>query len=119
MQILSTTGSENGLCYGLNWIPGKVNKIKTKNLILPHVGWNDVIFTSNNKILDNKKSDTFYFTHSYAFKCTDKKNILATTFYGEKFNSAINKNNIYGVQFHPEKSKDNGLFFLKKFFELN
>ena len=118
MQVLSTTGSENGLSYGLNWIPGKVNKIKCKNIILPHVGWNDVNFKKHSKFLADIKLNTFYFTHSYAFKCLNKSNILGSTFYGKTFDSIINKNNVYGVQFHPEKSQKSGLSFLKNFFKL-
>ena len=118
MQILSTTGSEHGLCKGLDWISGKVDKIKNKGLTLPHVGWNEVDFKQNNKLPYNKSSNAFYFTHSYAFKCLNKKNVLGTTCYGEVFDSAINKDNIYGVQFHPEKSQKNGLAFLKKFLNL-
>ena len=118
MQILSTTGLEHGLCNGLNWIPGTVSKIKSKNLILPHVGWNEVRFKQKNRVLTNEKFNTFYFTHSYAFKSSDKTSVLGSTFYGENFDSVVNKNNIYGVQFHPEKSQTNGLFFLKNFFNL-
>ena len=118
MQILSTTGSEHGQYSGLDWIPGSVNKIDTKKLILPHVGWNDVVFKQNNKIIKNKNLNTFYFTHSYAFKCLNKKNVLGTTFYGKVFDTIINKDNIYGVQFHPEKSQTNGLFLLKNFLNL-
>ena len=118
MQILSTAGFEHGLCNGLDWIPGNVNKIDNKKLVLPHVGWNDVVVKQKNKILKNKNLNIFYFTHSYAFKCSDKKNVLGTTFYGKVFDSMINKDNIYGVQFHPEKSQVNGLFFLKNFLSL-
>ena len=96
---------------------GKVNKIKCKNIVLPHVGWNDVNFKKHSKFLTNIKFNTFYFTHSYAFKCFDKSNVLGSTFYGETFHSIINKNNVYGVQFHPEKSEKSGLSFLKNFFK--
>jgi len=118
MQILSTMGTEHGTSNGLNWIPGKVYKIKKKNLILPHVGWNEVNFSKDNKLMVNKKDNTFYFTHSYIFKTKNKKSVLGKTFYGENFDSIIGRDNIYGVQFHPEKSQKNGLKLLQNFFNL-
>ena len=118
MQILSSEGTEHGKSIGLNWIPGKVDKIKKKDLILPHVGWNEVNFSKDNKLMISKEDNIFYFTHSYIFKAKNKKNVLGKTFYGENFDSIIGKDNIYGVQFHPEKSQKNGLKLLQNFFNL-
>ena len=76
-------------------------------------------FKKHSKFLTNIKFNTFYFTHSYAFKCSDKSNVLGSTFYGETVHSIINKNNVYGVQFHPEKSSVIGEQILKNFIDIN
>ena len=98
-----------------------MKEIKISVVGLGTVGSN-VIKSIENKSYEiiqktNIKFNTFYFTHSYAFKCFDKSNVLGSTFYGETFHSIINKNNVYGVQFHPEKSEKSGLSFLKNFFK--
>ena len=87
------------------------------NLKLPHMGWNNVKLKKNlfNKSLFFKEKDDFYFVHSYYFDCFDKENIIATTNYGINFPSIIGKENIYGVQFHPEKSSEQGLELIKNF----
>ena len=118
MQILSTTGEENSISKGLDLIKGHVKKMKTKPYKLPHIGWNTVNLKKNKifKDLDNKKD--FYFIHSFYFKCEDKTNVIATTKYNQEFASIINRENIYGFQFHPEKSLTNGLKLLKNFLDL-
>ena len=116
MQLFADIGYENLLnTKGLSFIPGEIKKLNT-NLKLPHIGWNevkikkdDVIFS---KIEDNKD---FYFVHSYYFECKKIENILSTTNYGYEFPSVVRKNNIFGVQFHPEKSLKNGIQLLKNF----
>ena len=94
-------------------------------LTLPHMGWNQVdIWPGNEKSeklckgFHNDGSSHFYFVHSYIFKCEDSKNILMTSYYAEKFTCAINKENIFGTQFHPEKSGENGLKLIKNFIEI-
>ena len=91
-----------------------VNKLK-----LPHMGWNNikVINKSYQMEFSTKKKD-FYFVHSYFFDCLDEKNIVATTDYNLNFPSIVAKENIYGVQFHPEKSSDQGLELIKNFISL-
>lgn len=118
MQILSTLGYEPEEVRGLNLIEGTVKRIKT-NLELPHVGWNGVFFNKSNDLLKNIPSGTdFYFTHSYEFNLADAENQIGETHYDKKIVSIINKKNIYGVQFHPEKSQNAGLKLLKNFSQL-
>ena len=115
MQILSNYGNENGEHDGLSLIEGSVEKILTKN-ILPHVGWNSLEIKSNNQILNGIRNNTdFYFTHSYSFKLKNKSQEIASTNYGVEFPSLINKDNIYGVQFHPEKSQIAGEKLIENF----
>ena len=117
MQILSTYGYEFKKSVGLNWINGIVKKIDT-NLKLPHVGWNNIKLLNNSSIVNSlEKSPDFYFLHSYIFFPQDNSNIISTTEYGTNFPSIINYKNIFGFQFHPEKSQINGKIILKNFFE--
>lgn len=119
MQILSSFGYENRKTNGLNIIEGVVEKINTKLLPLPHVGWNNIEIIKNDEIFNGIESLLdFYFVHSYRFKVKNKEHSLAETNYGEKFSSVIKKDNVYGVQFHPEKSQSYGLKFLSNFLKL-
>ena len=118
MQILSTFGYENEKAKGLNLIPGNVISLKTDNEKndLPHIGWNSVRLLKKNKLLQNIKDlSDFYFVHSYHFELDDASNSLAKTQYLQEFNSIINYKNIFGAQFHPEKSQKNGLWLLHNF----
>jgi len=118
MQVLSNSGNENGEHKGLSLISGKVEKIDTDN-ILPHVGWNSLNIKLQHKILEGIKNNTdFYFTHSYYYKLIDSSNEVANTDYGTKFPSVINKDRIYGVQFHPEKSQIAGEKLIENFLNL-
>ena len=116
MQILSDRGFESGLINGLGLISGEVVKIEqVNNRKVPHLGWNDVLFTRNHACLEELNNKDFYFIHSFHFKVDAKCNVLATTNYdGEILVSAVNKDNIYGFQFHPEKSQKAGLSLLNK-----
>ena len=115
MQMLAEIGEENGTHDGLGWIDGRIRKLPEDNLKLPHMGWNVVIPTNSkyNNLITAK--DDYYFIHSFYFDCANKDNILAETKYGTNFASIVGKENIYGVQFHPEKSSSQGLNLLKKF----
>ena len=114
MQMLANKSEEKGLHQGLGWIEGKIKKLPDTNLKMPHMGWNIVKPTTHNNNLI-KKPDDYYFVHSYYFECAQKENILAETQYGINFSSIVAKENIYGVQFHPEKSSSQGLNLIKKF----
>ena len=114
MQLMSAVGHEYETTDGFGWLPGEVIKIETE-LKLPHMGWNLATPTNSkyNNLISNKND--YYFVHSYYFDCTNKDNILAETKYGTNFASIVGKENIYGVQFHPEKSSSQGLNLLKEF----
>ena len=115
MQMLAKISEENGDHEGLGWIDGQIKLLPGDNLKLPHMGWNLVIPTNSkyNNLISTKND--YYFVHSYYFDCADKDNILAETKYGTNFASIVGKENIYGVQFHPEKSSSQGLNLLKEF----
>ena len=118
MQLLATDSEENGKHKGLNWIPGHIKKLPKKNLKMPHMGWNEVI---PKKTLEKNfyiEENNYYFVHSYYFECEDINNILAYTNYGIDFASIVSKENIYGVQFHPEKSSNQGLNLIKNFIQI-
>lgn len=116
MQLF-TKFSEEGNAKGLGWIDAKTIKLNLgENFRIPHMGWNNMKIEKNNKIFSGlNKEDCFYFVHSFHVNCENKEDILGITEYGKKFVSAIQKGNIFGVQFHPEKSHDAGLEILKNF----
>jgi len=119
MQMLAKS-SDEGKLPGLGWIDALVKKFDEKSIKyathLPHMGWNDVEPIKENKILKSLEKDAkFYFLHSYYFQCNDHEDSIAVSDYGIKFSCAINKENIYGVQFHPEKSHKYGIQILKNF----
>lgn len=119
MQIISTFGEEFGINFGLNWIPGVVRKLQTTTNILPHIGWNNIKIEKKNEILNNiDENSDFYFLNSFCFVPNDKKYVLASTYYDENFTSIINKDNIFGVQFHPEKSQKSGIQIISNFLKL-
>ncbi len=122
MQILALR-SEEGNLPGLGWINGEVKKFDEYKIIskphLPHMGWNTVNFSDNLDIFSGLDQNCrFYFLHSYYFQCNNNENSIATTEYGINYSSVIKEDNIYGVQFHPEKSHLNGIRILKNFAEL-
>ena len=119
MQLLANISYENGKHKGLGWIEGQIKKLPANNLKLPHMGWNDVeIINNDNKLVQEKELNEYYFVHSYFFDCEHNKNIVGKTDYGINFTSFISKENIYGVQFHPEKSSKQGLELIKNFLKL-
>ncbi|MDA7700013.1 imidazole glycerol phosphate synthase subunit HisH [Candidatus Pelagibacter sp.] len=119
MQVLATMGFENGKENGLNLIPGNIEKMKETKLKLPHIGWNEIEISKESPILKDIKNQTdFYFVHSYKFVCEDNDDILTTTKYEDTFVSSVCKKNIFGVQFHPEKSLTAGLQLIKNFIDI-
>ena len=118
MQLLADTGFEGGETRGLGLIPGKVERLKPDNIKLPHMGWNSVhVNISSDVVTMDFDGLDFYFIHSYQFITTDEKYSVATTEHGDTFTSIVRNNNIYGFQFHPEKSQKAGLELLKSFLE--
>jgi glutamine amidotransferase len=118
MQLLASIGHEFVKTEGLGWIPGEVVYLESKDPSerIPHVGWNEVDFQTDSPLFTGIKSGSdFYFVHSYRFHVENKENILTTTPYCGSFVSAVVDNNIFGVQFHPEKSQKVGFLFLKNF----
>ena len=116
LQIMARR-SEEGKTKGLGWLDGDVKLIKkTENLPLPHMGWNKILINKNDvSILEGTHDKSFYFLHSYCLKMDSLDGIIATSEYGDLIVSAVNKNNIYGCQFHPEKSHSAGLKVLENF----
>ncbi len=122
MQIMATS-SEEGVKPGLNWIKGVVKKIDAAKLAhkptTPHMGWNQVSSKKDVEIfagIDYEQG--FYFLHSYYFACANDDDILAVSEYAGEFSCAVHRDNIYGFQFHPEKSLLNGVCLLKNFANL-
>ena len=119
-QILFSRSNEHGNCSGLDLIKGNFINFKDENkkIRVPHVGWNECKILNKNKLFHNIEDNSdFYFTHSYYLKNYNIENVITKTMYDLKFVSSINKKNIYGVQFHPEKSQLNGLKIIKNFYE--
>ena len=117
MQILADKGFEFGEHEGLGWIEGTVRKLKAK--VLPHIGWNNIQIKKQTPIFLNLKNvDDFYFVNSYAFNVKDKNLIISETNYETTFCSAVQKENIFGVQFHPEKSQKTGQQLIHNFLKL-
>ncbi len=119
MQLL-TNSSEEGKEDGLGWVDAKTIKLdlEDKNLSVPHMGWNKTKPVNTNNLFKNLGDNRFYFVHSYHVVCNDEQNILATASHGQTFSCSIHKDNIYGVQFHPEKSHKFGMQLLKNFGEI-
>lgn len=118
MQILSSVGFEKEKTSGLNLIEGEVRNI---NALKPeydcHVGWNNISVIREDKLFnDINLNCEFYFDHSYYFKSFNQEEVLCETFFTERFSSGIIKNNLIGLQFHPEKSHDNGIKILENFY---
>jgi imidazole glycerol-phosphate synthase subunit HisH len=122
MQILATLGTEFQDSSGLDYIHGKILKIPAEkyDLRLPHIGWNEVVQEKECPLFsDIDNSASFYFAHSYHFVPNDKDSLVAICCYGENVTACIAKDNCYGVQFHPEKSQNNGLKLLENFIKVS
>jgi glutamine amidotransferase len=124
MQLMATRGLEHGIHAGLNWIEGEVVPMKPsgKTLKIPHMGWNELVFPSPGEqdnrhfvLRNTKTAEDFYFVHSFMFKCEYRHHILALTDYGGHFPAMVGRDNMVGVQFHPEKSQGAGLRLISDF----
>lgn len=114
MQLLFDKSYENGEYKGLSLIPGEVVRFKVTGLKVPHMGWNNII-TKECALFPESSNKYVYFVHSYHASGVPEENIITETDYGYRFISGVMKDNVYGVQFHPEKSGDTGLEILKRF----
>lgn len=113
MQVFLNT-SEEGSIDGLGWVNGSVRKF-LPNKRIPHMGWNKIVVENKHNILNNIENDEFYFLHSYYCEVKNSKKVCTYTNYFENFCSIFIDNNIYGIQFHPEKSHDSGKSLIKNF----
>jgi len=121
LQMFADVGYEESETKGLGWIPGKVTKIDNQNgkYKLPHIGWNQINIVKDSKILkDIENNSHMYFVHSYEFVPNDKKVISSTTAYSSNIVCSVEKENVFGTQFHPEKSDKFGLSLIKNFINL-
>lgn len=119
MQLLMD-GSEEGALPGLGLVPGRVYRFpRVGGLKVPHMGWNHAYPTKDSPLFSRGSGETsrYYFVHSYYAKCEELTDVAATTNYGLEFASAFTRNNILGVQFHPEKSHRFGMSLLRRFLE--
>jgi glutamine amidotransferase len=121
MQLM-TRGSEEGSLEGLGWFEADTIKFDQKidqNIRIPHMGWNNVFPLKHKEMfLEIIQETRFYFVHSYYVRADNTADVLTITKHGIEFHSAIQKDNIFGVQFHPEKSHKFGIHFMKSFIEL-
>lgn len=119
MQLLFEESDEFGATPGLGLLRGKVRRF-SNDLVVPHVGWNRVTARQSHALLSAVPQDAFfYFVHSYYCEPVEKSQVAGETEYGVRYASVVAKENICGVQFHPEKSQDAGLLLLKNFARLN
>ena len=121
LQMFADIGYEEIETKGLGWIPGKVSKIDNENgkYKLPHIGWNQLNIVKDSKIFDGLENNShMYFVHSYEFIPEDKNVITGTTDYSTNIICAVEKDNIFGTQFHPEKSDNSGLKIINNFINL-
>lgn len=122
MQMMASY-SEEGCSEGLGWIKATVKKFDESKINqvtrLPHMGWNDVMPITQNHLFNRlEKNAIFYFLHSYYFECENSEDIVAVSDYGIEFSCAVNYQNVYGIQFHPEKSHSYGEILLDNFAKL-
>lgn len=118
MQVMSKIGHEGGHFEGLGWFDAEVIKLhpSDKKLRVPHVGWTDIEYNKQSPLFAGLNgTPDFYFVHSYYVKCSDEKDVDASYDFGHKVTASIRKNNIFGTQFHPEKSQEHGLRILENF----
>jgi glutamine amidotransferase len=120
MQLLASVGEEHRVCTGLGFIPGRVTLLKPGELRIPHIGWNDTVSARRSVLLGEPgTTDCFYYVHSFHFVPENPADRTLTCDYGQPFVSGVERGNVFGVQFHPEKSHGNGLKLLRRFTEMS
>jgi glutamine amidotransferase len=122
MQLMATEGHEKGVWPGFNWILGPVTRLEPRGgLKVPHMGWNTLTFTRPHKLLegipDGEDGLHAYFVHSYHLACADDRELFATAEYGQAVTACVGRDNMFGTQFHPEKSQTLGLTLIENFLE--
>lgn len=116
MQVLATRGLEFGDFEGLGWLPGTVERLDPGSMPLPHIGWNNTAAARECPLLAGLgAAPDFYFVHSFTMKPSDPSHVAALTSYGTDFCSMVQHRNLFGVQFHPEKSQRAGARLIKNF----
>jgi glutamine amidotransferase len=122
MQLLASIGTEHGDTEGLSFVKGKSIRMETngdQSLRIPHIGWNDVEITPESRLFAGMKNpQAFYFVHSYVLDADDKQLVTSVCNHGMNFAASVERENIFGVQFHPEKSHKAGLAVLRNFVNL-
>jgi len=119
-QAFLQRGTEDGRSFGLGWIPGEVVEISrtSSEILIPHVGWQETLFLHPTDVLTTYKPNaTYYYTHSFKMILEDQRSVLAVCDYGQSITAVYRHKNIIGVQFHPEKSHNDGIELLKWFLE--
>ena len=122
MQLMATEGHEKGSYAGLSWIMGPVVRLEPRGgLKVPHMGWNTLRFTNPHKLLanipDGESGLHAYFVHSYHLAPTDDRQLFAVADYGQQVTACVGRDNMFGTQFHPEKSQTLGLTMIENFLE--
>ncbi len=116
MQLLASRGHEFGEAPGLDWIGGDIRRFDLPHQFrVPHIGWNEVSAVNDHPVFQSVKGGAYYFVHSFHFDPENKSDVAAVCDYGGPFVAAVARDNMVGVQFHPEKSQDAGIAFLKDF----
>jgi imidazole glycerol-phosphate synthase subunit HisH len=120
MQLIASFSEEHGHHEGLGWIQGKVTKLNSKGLPLPHIGWNDVTIVDHKGLCEGMGAEeAFYFIHSFVFRPEDSSVITGLCSHGETFTASVSSGNIHATQYHPEKSHKKGLKLLTNFIRLD
>jgi len=120
MQLMFSVSEEGGIHQGLDWIKGRVIRFPDQpGLRVPHMGWNELTFTRHHKLtVDVENGSDVYFLHSFHCACEHFEDVLATSHHGLRFTAMIARDNLYGIQFHPEKSQHPGLTMLRNFAQM-
>lgn len=119
MQLMCKSSEENGMFEGLGWLDATVTRFPTRpGLKIPHIGWNNLMIRKSHYLIEGIPDESdVYFVHSYEVKCAEANDVISTCNYGEEFTAIFGRENVMGIQFHPEKSQMIGLRILKNYIE--